>query len=228
MTDAFKYREEFESALPWYVNGTLDMRGRLRVERYLEDHPEHAEDLRWHEEMRRTVRNAPSQIPTDLGWEEFSRHAGLSAATHVPRSRSLRVLVAKRWAALATAAARPAFSTLAVAALLLQTGIIAALLIGHRQDDHGQESADFSAQRLAEPKASAAASMLRVRFKPSSTELEIRKLLFGLDARIVDGPNQLGDYVVSTPNDRFPAAQKALAGNPLVEMVSVLASMPGR
>jgi hypothetical protein len=57
---------------------------------------------------------------------------------------------------------------------------------------------------------------LEVRFRQSATEQELRALLSQAGARIVDGPDQLGDYVVVPRSATLDELREALKQSDLV------------
>lgn len=202
-------RVDFEQALPWYVNGTLDAEGRRRVEAYLRDMPQAAADLQRHLDMRQTVRTRAPLVPVDMGWDEYARRVGLQQAP-ATGDRSLRALVSARLPSMAWAR-RPAFAVCAVAVMVIEAGVIFSQWTDRVQDVDG-----FVAHRSA----SSRLPLLQLRFKRDVTEFDARKLLLSVDARIVDGPSQLGDYSISVPAERIEAVRQVLAGSPLVDLVS--------
>jgi hypothetical protein len=64
--------------------------------------------------------------------------------------------------------------------------------------------------------------VLQVRFKQTATEHELRAMLYGAGARIVDGPDQLGDYVVEPKRGPLADLQAELQRQPLVQSVAPL------
>jgi hypothetical protein len=81
--------------------------------------------------------------------------------------------------------------SLAASILLVQAAVIANLM-------RGQPGASVEEQRAAEyrgvPQPPANYAYLEVVFKPDAKEIEIRKLLVKLNASIVDGPGEFGQY----------------------------------
>jgi hypothetical protein len=113
---------------------------------------------------------------------------------------------------LGSLAARP-FAPVAAALIVVQGAVIGTLL--HREPADGPEPTR-SASTLA------ARDVLQVRFKQAATEPELRALLYGAGARIVDGPDQLGDYVVEPRRGALALLEVELARSPLVQSITVL------
>ena len=201
--------DEFESALPLYVNGTLDESARRQVEAYVREHPQAAQAVEWHAALRDTVREEAAGIPVELDWEEYAQKVGLSER-RAPGRRSLRELVAARWTLGAPTGLR-VFAACAAVLVVVQTGLIAHLL-GSRP----AQQAPYAVDRSATP----AMPLLDVRFHVHATEPQIRQLLLELDARIVDGPSQLGAYTVELPAEQAQAAERALRASPMVKLAT--------
>jgi RNA polymerase sigma factor (TIGR02999 family) len=59
--------KDFESLVPWYVNGTLDDGDRALVAAYLEAHPEQKTRLSWNESLRSAIKDQAGALPADIG-----------------------------------------------------------------------------------------------------------------------------------------------------------------
>jgi hypothetical protein len=98
--------------------------------------------------------------------------------------------------------------------------VVQSALIAVLWQQVGPAGADPAAVR-SYPPVTAGAPLLAVRLRSSAAEGDVRRLMLAIDARIVDGPSQLGDYVVSVPADRLASARQALVDSPLVESVAL-------
>jgi hypothetical protein len=58
---------DFESLLPWYLNGTLTDRERALVAAYLEAHPEEDARVQWNALLRAGIKKQADDVPEDLG-----------------------------------------------------------------------------------------------------------------------------------------------------------------
>jgi RNA polymerase sigma factor (TIGR02999 family) len=61
--------KDFESLLPWYLNGTLSDAERALVTSYLQAHPEEQARMLWSESLRGVIRKQADELPEDLGLE---------------------------------------------------------------------------------------------------------------------------------------------------------------
>jgi hypothetical protein len=68
----------------------------------------------------------------------------------------------------------------------------------------------------------ASAGNLVIVFDPRLDESHLRSLLLASQARIVDGPNDAGAYVLAVPGARLPMVQDALRAAPGVTLVATL------
>jgi hypothetical protein len=68
---------------------------------------------------------------------------------------------------------------------------------------------------------------IRVAFQPETTEQALRVLLTGVQADIVAGPTQLGDYYLLVAPGLADAVVQVLAENRIVESAVLVDSLPG-
>ncbi len=161
--------------------------------------------------LRDAVREHPSDVPADLGWDDYARRMGLESS---PRpGRGLRRLVAALRRSVSLAAT-PAFAAVAMLVIGVQAAWIAAQKTGA-----DAEAPPYATHRSTAP----AGPVLEVRFSRLATEYELRKLLLEIDGHLVDGPSQLGDYRISVSADRLETARQVLAHSPWVTQVGVVA-----
>lgn len=74
--------------------------------------------------------------------------------------------------------------------------------------------------------APAQTEFIRLSFKPTATEGEIRKLLNSVQGEIVAGPTQIGEYYVLTAQDQIAQHTATLKGSALVEAADVVKRLP--
>lgn len=96
-----------------------------------------------------------------------------------------------------------------VAVIVLQSGVIAYLLAV-------QPETPYSEIRSPSITPSQAGPFISVSFNPDAKESEIRTLLVGLGASFVDGPTQLGDYLLIVETGRTETVAEKLKQSPLV------------
>jgi hypothetical protein len=112
-------------------------------------------------------------------------------------------------------AATPAFAAAAMLVIAVQAAWITAL-----KTDASPDAPPYAAHRSA----ASTEPILEVRFHRSTPEYELRKLLLEIDAHLVDGPSQLGDYRISVSTERLEAARQTLSRSPFVAQVAVVAA----
>lgn len=200
-------RRRFDELLPWYVTGALADDDRRWVEAWLASHPEAQAALDWHRTLAKVVDERESAAPADVGW------AGLAsrlAADRTPAPRRATPGLGERvyawWAGIAKA---PGFA-LAALAIAVQTVVIGVLV------QRGPSDSEYATVRGG---AAATELLLQVRFRPDATEQDLRVLLNAAGARIVDGPDQLGEYLVAPRAGEVDAVRDALRASGLVANV---------
>lgn len=203
-------RTRLEHLMPWYVNGTIGEGDRRWVEQMVREHPD-ARSLLTFDDCLRKV-DGDIRVPADDGLDDLMRRVRADKAARAQTEGE------ESWWArlLASLGPRPAYG-FAAALILVQGAVIASLLLR----DTGVEYAET---RSAAPPSSAAAPMLQVTFKPDATERAMRLLLINLGGRMVDGPSQLGDYVIAVPAERIETARQALEESGIVDAVRVRAA----
>jgi hypothetical protein len=219
-----KMKQEFESLVPWYVNGTLEPKQREWVEQYVRDHPEAASELRWHESLQNKIRENSPAVPPDIGWDKFQRRIREEGRSVSPRREERTGGVGPGFFQIVGAwVRRPSMAYIASALVVVQAGVIGSLML-----QHGKKEQEFSEVRSVRGVEAARGPVLQVRFKPETPERDIRLLLAGVNGDLVGGPGQLGDYIVSVPADQIATAAKILGGSASIEMVNVLPTMPSK
>ncbi len=210
MSDAeLRAQQRFDELIVWYLNGSLDAAEQRWVEEFLRTHPQAQHDLAWHRQLKQAadikhLRIAPNVGLASLMSRVRAHEAGASSA------------IAQRLRGWLAAAARPGFAMAAV--LVLGQAVALGWLIREvRQQD--QLLAGYSATRAVTQSAEMPA--LQVTFKSEASEREIRLLLLSLQARIVDGPRQLGDYTIAVPASQLNEAKSMLEQSRIVEVVSL-------
>jgi hypothetical protein len=243
MTEQDTAKRRFEELLPWYVNGTLNAADAEWVANYLREHPEGQAELWWHQSLRDRMRDNAPEVRPDAGFERLLTRIRIEAAA------ADRAAAAARPATAATAApgaaaggrARPAMRSvhapgigerlrdflasfqltprfaLAAALVVVQAGFIGKLLVDQRELE-----AAYTEVRSAAGRVQLDGTLIRVSFKADARETDIRHLLVSIGGTVVEGPSQLGDYVVKVPTERASQAAEQLVGSSVIEAAAVL------
>lgn len=108
--------------------------------------------------------------------------------------------------------------SLAASIVLAQAAIIANLMRA-QPGTSVEEQINRASEYRATPQPAVDHAYLEVYFKPDAKEVDIRKLLTRLDATIVDGPGEFGQYRVKVKAGVVQGALEALRGSGLVDGV---------
>jgi anti-sigma factor RsiW len=185
--------------LPWYVNGSLELSERERVEAHLAGCPRCQEEARL---CRRTADEiaaagevAPSPHPVQL--QRMLARIDESEREERQQGTGRRLLLPFRSLVAAPRPLRTALVAQAAMILLL----LGTLAWSARRPGLPAAAAPGAAYRtLSNPEPAPVASVpLRVMFQPQATEREIRELLRGVNGEITAGPSASGAYTVAVP-----------------------------
>ena len=212
--------DRFDELLPWYVNGTLDTKGRAWIEAQVEASPELAARLQDELGMASALRRATAQAIVTTPDEDEEDHALLMARIRAERAQAeppgpmAAPARARRTprapAAWLAWALRPSLFAGMAAALCVQAGVIAWMVARP-----GQVVGTLHSEVVTEMRT------LRVTFKPQASETQIRTLLVGASARIVGGPTQLGEYWVASATRSLDDMRASLLRSGLVATIEV-------
>lgn len=210
---------EAQRLLPWMVNGRLDGAEREWVEQHIagcSDCQRELDDLRrlqvaWGQSDHVDANPAdgmPMRVArqADAGWRRLRERlqpspASISRPSNRTRARTPRVSGA-RWLGWAVAAQA-----------LLITVLAAALW---------QQPSTVAGYRTLGGTPVAVSGNLIIVFDPGLPETRLRGLLRATGARIVDGPNDAGAYVLSVPGARLVSVRDVLQAAPGVTLVAAL------
>ncbi|MEO6968326.1 MAG: zf-HC2 domain-containing protein [Rhodanobacteraceae bacterium] len=183
---------EVDALLPWLVNGTLTGDERERAEQHLSECVRCQRELEWLRELRAAGVESATAASDDMEVSLQRMRNRLDAGV------GRRSLIHLRCAHGGWRRA-PLWARWAIAAQLVLSVALAAVLIGDRAPAPyhtlGVGDAAFSGD-----------ARLAVVFDPSLSERDLRQLLQASGARIVDGPNATGAYVLAVPPDRASQA----------------------
>lgn len=187
--------EHPEELLPWYANDTLTGDERQRVEDHLRDCGQCQQELAWLQRLRQQVKGLqPLESPGELVRAKLLREV---------RSQPRRQRVQWWQAALAAS----------LAVIVIQGAVIFRL------------SGPGNMQVAAAPIGSLPGqeALVRIRFKPTATETQIRQALRVINGAVVDGPGDSGVYYVrlegldtTQPFEIQDAVQRLKTASPVV------------
>ncbi len=202
-----------ERLLPWLVNGTLDDDERELVERHVDACADCRQQLTQWQAMQAACAAPTAPVPDPM--PSFTR---LRSRLQLPRARP----PVSRWSAMR--------GTWATAPLWLRGAVAApcALLLALGGAWFAREQ-PAPYRTLGDIPASVPASMdarLVVVFEPGASQARTQQLLHASQARIIDGPNDVGAYVLAVPAARAASVRDALRAAPGVTLVESLEPEP--
>ena len=160
-----------DALLPWFVNGTLDDEERVLVEEHLGHCERCRREVEWLQELHAACASVSTAVP--------HLHERLMRRTTSGIAGRLQA----RWRR-----AHP-WSRAAMAAQLAVILVLGAVVVGD------ETRAPYRTLGAADSAARAPASLVVV-FDPAVTELDLRRMLRAVGARIVDGPTQANAYLL--------------------------------
>lgn len=188
--------QQVQCLLPWYATGRLDPGEAGLVEQHLRDCGVCRADLATERELARCV--ARHGFDAAMGWRSLRRRIAPRPAR--PRRTGIAATV-RHWLdwpmKLGWFLAAPA-----VVGLLF---VIVALPAPHRAEYH-----------TLGDRASPTGGNVIVLFRPETSEADMRRLLNADHARIVDGPNAAGAYVLAVPQPQREAILNQLRATPAI------------
>ena len=188
--------EQALQLLPWYVNGTLDADETALVEAHLADCAECRAEAQANSMLAREIAALDASVAQ--GWAALDGRLGEAPRPSTPVAL-LRRRVPVGWMVAGQAAA-----------------VMVALLVAVPQS-----RPDATYQALGSAPANEAGNVVIV-FQPEVTEQDMRAALLRSDARVVDGPNASGAYVLRVPQGGRQAALQRLRGMPQVMLAEAI------
>jgi anti-sigma-K factor RskA len=184
--------EQIEQWIPWYVNGTLGTKERAAMDRYLATDADARAEIALLSHAATAMKSSVGRVPTDRGLDRALARIRAEKSPHPAKRNAAKpagLLGALRtW--FNTSWTQPAF-----ALALVVIGAQSVFLMRDAPETmlmRGSNSATVPAAIEIANKA-----FLRVNFKPTATEGEIRVLMAGGNANFVAGPGENGEYTLS-------------------------------
>lgn len=207
--------DRFEELLPWYVNGTLSKADAEWVAEYVRTHPEAQAELSWYQSLQTKIREDVPAVPADVGYAKFMQR--VRAEQPAPRTVKAPTMGERLRGFLGSFSVTPRLA-FATAIILVQAGIIGKLLL-----DGGLGGTNpYAEVRSTSQPVHANGDLIRLSFRPDARESDIRFALVSVGATIIDGPTQLGDYLVKVPAGKGNVSIEQLMASATVDHVTLL------
>jgi anti-sigma factor RsiW len=202
-----------DALLPWYVNGTLHGEELAQVERHLAACPQCQREREW---LRSVFAACASLAPAvDAPSRADTRGVPVSEGRSEPRNR---------WGPISAGwhSAQPWMRGLMAAQLaaLAVLGTVLAL------DTHNDP--DYRTLGAHTSSATPARGTIAVIFEPATTEAELRQVITGAGARIVDGPTTTNAFVLEVPAGQSAGALRVLRAERRVRFAEALGAPESR
>ncbi len=184
--------EEIEMLFPWYATGQISEDDRVRVERYLDEHPEARGQLALvREEMEATDAMAEA-LGTPRAGALGRLLAEIEAQDGPAIARAKAPSLAERLSAWLPTFESPAlqFAAAAAAIVIVAQAVVIGALVG-RGDGARYETASGPAETVART-----GTRILVAFSPDATAKAITALMEEMDATIVSGPKGAGLFEI--------------------------------
>ncbi len=196
--------ERTEQLLPWYAKGTLNEADTALVELHLAECAECCEELMSERALAGAIGGLP--LESAQGWDAVAKRLGQH-----PQRASRREPGA--WFSQRVSAGRAMGGAMAAAS------VAAVLAISLTQ----RAPADQTYTALGSPRGETAGNAV-VMFAPDTSERQLRELLTGANARVVDGPTAAGGYVLQLAASNRDAALGTLRRSTKVVMAEPIDS----
>ena len=194
-----------EVLLPWFVNGTLEGDELAFVEQHVAACPRCQREVEWLRELHAACVAGESMPETAQGFRRLRQQLDTrSPRRGTPARPNHRGTGSGPWSRWVIAAQ-----------LVLILGLGSLLFVGE------QNSAVYRTLG-AQSASSPVTGTLVVVFDSGTTEADLRRILRGAGARVVDGPTQSNAYVLDVPAEARDRAVQALRSERSVVMVEPL------
>jgi anti-sigma-K factor RskA len=214
---------DVERLLPWYVNATLDAGERDLVRQHLADCAHCRSEVA---ALRALVgAGAEDTVEPDDARALDRDWSRLRVRLHAQRREASRSSVHRMRTGWRTSAK---WMRVALAAQVCVVAVLAVFLM-RTERAPSTDAASFDAPyRTLSATSSPIPSndTMLVVFDPRLTDAQLRELLGANHARIVDGPNAAGAFLVAAPQGQAELVRNALRASPGVAMAELLAPPP--
>ncbi|HEY1139390.1 MAG TPA: zf-HC2 domain-containing protein [Lysobacter sp.] len=202
---------ETQRLLPWYVNDTLDAADFSRVEEHLAECGQCRRDLEF---LRLLESGCMQASPVPDPTASFTRLRDRLQPPRAHASASLLTRLRATWGG------SPAWLRGAAAAsLVLAAGVWGLALVRDEAPAMYRTLGDAPSETAVRDKD---LRHLVVVFDPHIEHARMQQLVRASQARIVDGPNEAGAYVLAVPADREASVRDALRAASGVTLVETL------
>ncbi len=209
-------QDDIQKDLPWLVNGTLSAEERTRLEAALGTSDQARAALNWELALRKEIKAETTEwTPPPQALNEVMKRIARSQAQ--ARPSAIRDFLARVKESFQIT---PKFA-FACAVMVVQVGVIGYLWSSLEQER------GYSEMRSTQPYNSTT-KFIRVMFKPTSTESDLRDLLHNVNAEIVAGPSQVGDYYLLVEPVQLSSALAALKANAKIEAAEIVNALPAK
>jgi hypothetical protein len=200
-----------DALLPFYVNATLEGEELSLVEQHVPTCEKCQRELDWLRHIFADLMNGSLRLDATcnaVGSQQRSEDDQIRRRWRMPIQDGLRHSTPwTRWLLAAQLAA------IAILATLVATEV--------------RDNASYRTLGTPSPSAQWQGSVA-VMFDPSTPESQLRRIVSGIGARIVDGPTVTGAFVLEMPKERVPEALKTLRAEPAVRLAENLGARTGR
>jgi len=197
-----------DALLPWYVNGTLRGEELASVERHVSGCRQCQLEVDW---LRQVFVACAALSPLEEApAERFSMVANGMAM----RRQAWPARVAHGWQA------SPPWVRGLLAAQLAAIAVLGTTVAIDAGDRPAYQTLGVESRSVASRNAVA------VVFDPTATEAEIRRIVAGVGARIVDGPTATHAFVLELPSAQAERALQSLRAEALVRLAAPLGPAP--
>lgn len=195
-----------DALLPWYVNGTLDDDELAGVLQHLRDCAACRAEVHWLRGLHAACISAESVPGAPRAFAGLRRKFALRSPQPTARARPRGEFRATAWSAVATGMALVVMVTVATSALRVPL-----------------DSAPYRTLGATGAAGMVTGSLIVV-FDPATTEAQLRQVLRGAHARVVDGPTLANAYVLEVAPAQRDDALHALRAERAVVLAEKLSA----